>query len=78
MRKYGNNAVEHFTVGAVQRFRQPAEESDLRRVQRPAVKVEPLCHSDPAVIAPHRFEGIGAGQHHNVPANRAGADVKFM
>lgn len=50
MRKYSDNPVEHFQVRAVQGFPQPAEKSDLRRVQRTAVKVEPLGNSDTAMI----------------------------
>ena len=78
MRKDSDNPVEHFLVGAIQGFPQPAEKRDLRRVQRPTVKVEPLCNSDAAVTALHRLNRIGAGQHHNVAANCPGTDVKFM
>lgn len=51
MRKYGNNAVKHFTIRAVQGFPQPAEKGNLRRVQHPAVKMEPLRHSNTAMTA---------------------------
>ena len=67
MRKYSDNPVEHFQIGAVQRFPQPAEKSDLRRVQRTAVKVEPLGHSDAAMMAFDGFNRIGAGQHLSTP-----------
>ena len=78
MRKYSYNPVEHFQVRAVQRFPQPAEKSDLRRVQRPTVQVKPLRHSDAAMMAFYGFNRIGTGQHHNVTANCPGADIKLM
>ena len=78
MRKGSDNSVEHFQIRTVQRFPQPAEKSDLRRVQRPAVKMEPLGNSDTAMMALDSFDRIGAGQHHNVPTNCPGADVKLM
>ena len=59
MRKYSDNPVEHFQVRAVQRFPQPAEKSDLRRVQRPTVQVKPLRHSDAAMMAFYGFNPIG-------------------
>lgn len=78
MRKRSDNAVEHFQIGAVKMLPQPAEESDFRKVQRTAVQVEPLRNSDTAVTALHRFNRIGAGQHHNVTANCPGTDIKLM
>ena len=78
MRKRSDNAVEHFQIGAVKMLPQPAEESDLGRVQRTAVQIEPLRHSNTAMTALDGFNRIGASQHHNVAANCPGADVKFM
>ena len=78
MRKYSDNPVEHFQVRAVQGFPQPAEKCDLRRVQRPTVKMKPLRHSDAAMMTLDGFNRIGAGQYYNVPANCPGADVKLM
>ena len=53
-------------------------EISFLRIEHPTVKVEPLRHSDTAVTALHRFNGIGAGQHNNIPADGSPADVKFM
>ena len=78
MRKCSDDPVEHFQVRTVQGFPQPAEKSNLRRVQRTAVKAEPLGNPDAAVTALHCLDGIGAGQHNNVAANCPGADVKLM
>ena len=78
MRKRSDNAVEHFAVMAVQRFLQPAEQSNFFRIEHPAVQVEPFRNSDAAMTALDGFNRIGAGQHHNVAANCPGADVKLM
>ena len=78
MRKCSNNPIEHFQIGAVQGFPQSAKKGDLRGVQRPAVKMEPLRHPNTAMTTLNGFNRIGAGQHYNVPANCPGADIKLM
>ena len=78
MRKRGDNPVEHFQVRAVQGFPQPAEKCDLRRVQRPTVKMKPLRHSNTAMMALDGFDRVRTGQHHNVTANCPGTDIKLM
>ena len=78
MRKRGDNPVEHFQIGAAKGFRQPAEKCDLRRVQRTAVQVKPVCYSDAAVTTLYRFNRVGAGQNDKVPVNGSSTDVKLM
>ena len=78
MRKRGDNPVEHFQIGTVKRFRQPAEKCDLRRVQRTTVQMKPVRHSDTAMTALDGFNRIGASQNDKVPVNGSPADVKFM
>ena len=78
MRKRGDNPVEHFQIGTVKGFRQPAEKCDLRRVQRTTVQVKPVCNSNSTMTARHRFNRIGAGQYSNISADGSPADVKLM
>ena len=41
MRKGSDNPIQLFQVGAIQRFPQPAEQSNFLRIEHPAVKVKP-------------------------------------
>ena len=66
MRKRSDNPIQLFQVGAIQRFPQPAEQSNFLRIEHTAIKVEPLRHSDAAVTTLDRFNRIRAGQHNNV------------
>ena len=78
MRKHGDNLVEHFQIGTVKRFRQPAEKCDLRRVQRTTVQVNPVRYSHATVTALDCFNRIGTSQNDKVPVNGPPADVKLM
>ena len=78
MRECSNNPIEHFAVSAVKLALQPAEKSDLVRVQRTAVKMKPVRNSDTAMTALYRFNRIGASQNDEVPVNGSPPDVKLM